>query len=145
MWPFGRKNRMPVPPAIHPNDVDLVGPRDVEWWFQQSPKGVESLSGQDVIAKMAFIAQRVEEKGTPMEEAHREVWRWFPMYYLSVEERDVGPDHLSEDDKRLPFAVKDRVNRANTNSAIGRRLKVELPLASSANAWYREAIRRNEI
>ena len=143
MWPF--KRRMPFPPVIHPNDIDLVGPRDLEWWSQQSIRGVNSLLEQDNVFVVAKIRDCFE-RGMSEEGTAKEVQRWFPNYYfLSLDHRQADRLAKSDDDRPMPVTIKDRINRANMNASIGQRLTRELPQATSANAWYRAAIRRNEI
>lgn len=146
MWPFKSRPRIPLAPLIHPDDADLVGPRDYEWWSKQSLQGINSLLRQDEVFIVAKINDCMSRQGMSDKDAVKETMRWFPVYYfLSLDDRDNAPLAETDDDRPLPVVIKDRINRARMNGSIGQRLKRELPGTSSANAWCRAAIRRNEI
>jgi hypothetical protein len=143
MWPFRKKAPVP-PPVIHPNDVDLVGPADYRWWAGQTMENINSLQSLDQPFTFAAF-KKFKARGMSADEAAKEVRRWFPYYYLRLEDRLNDPVNGSEEDRLLPIVIRDRIDRARTRPIILARLKEELPQSTSANAWYRAAIRRNQI
>ncbi len=131
-------------PAVHDDDIDLVGPRDVKWYSKLSPVDVDLLRATDLSFQAAILSSRLQN-GDTAEDVAKEIWRTRATYYLALDERNAVPPGFTQADLRLPFAIKDRINRAIMNSSVRRRLEQELPQVTSANAWFRAAIRRNEI
>lgn len=142
MWPFSRRTPAP-PPVVHPLDQGLVRPADAAWWSRQSMQSLNSMLSQDHAFFVAIIRDRMAD-GMSDEDAAREAFRWAPTYYLREDGR-TNELAASDDDMPLPAVLKDRVVRANTSPRLSKRLKAELSSCTSANAWFRAAIRNGEI
>ena len=134
---FGSKQ--PAPPcAIHPSDESLVRKEDIEWWDSLSIDDCKAFEQQDNVTKVAAIQKFMEEDGLSEEEAARKVRSNFPFYYWSLEQRDDEFFSLSDSDAKLPYVLKDRINRA----LMAQKIDVQsLNQTSSFNARARQLIR----
>jgi len=134
---FGSKQ--PAPPcAIHPSDESLVRKEDVDWWDSMTIDDCKSFEQQDNVTKVAAIQKFMEEDGLSEEEAAKKVRTNFPFYYWSLEQRYEEFFPLSESDAKLPYVLKDRINRA----LMARKIDSQsLSQSSSFNALVRQLIR----
>lgn len=133
---FGSKQ--PAPPcAIHTEDRSLVRREDEEWWNALSLNDCKTLEQQDNVFRDAALRKFMEEDGLAEEEAAKKVRLQFPFYYWTLQQRAEEHFRLSASDAKLPYVLKDRVNRALTSGAIDRNA---LGRASSMNALVREII-----
>ena len=138
---FGSKQ--PAPPcAIHAIDKTLVRDEDVAWWNGLSLDDCKVFEQQDNLTKVAAIQKFMEEDGLSEEEAAKKVRCNFTFYYWSLEERDDEHFPLSASDAKLPYVLKDRINRA----LMSRKIDSEaLSRASSLNALVRDLIRSGTV
>ncbi len=138
---FGSKQ--PAPPcAIHPSDKSLVRNEDVVWWDSLSLDDCMAFEQQDNVAIVAAIQHFIEEDGLTEEDAARKVRTNFPFYYWSLEQRDEEHFPLSNSDAKLPYVLKDRINRALMGGKIDSHA---LDHASSFNALVRELIQSGSV
>lgn len=138
---FGSKQ--PAPPcAIHPRDVVLVRDDDVVWWNGLSLEDCKAFEQQDNITKVAALQKFMEEDGLSEENATIKVRRNFPFYYWALEQREDEHVPLSASDAKLPYVLKDRVNRALMSGKVDRQA---LNRSSSLNALVRELIQSSKI
>ena len=140
---FGRSESAPKLP-IHPGDQDLVREADDIWWSTLTLKDCQTMEQQDNTTKVAALTHYIEEDGLSEEEASRQARKSFPAYYGSLEERDNEPLGFGGDDAKLPYVLKDRVNRAVVE-VIASMEKSEVRAASSINALIRSLIRSDKI
>lgn len=138
---FGSKQ--PAPPcAIHPSDKTLVRDEDAAWWNGLSLDDCKAFEHQDNITKVAAIQKFMKEDGLSEEEAAKKVRCNFPFYYWSLEQRNDEHFPLSASDAKLPYLLKDRINRTLMSRKIGREA---LSCASSLNALVRDLIRSGTV
>jgi hypothetical protein len=134
---FGSKQ--PAPPcAIHTSDRTLVRDSDVAWWNGLTLDDCKAFEQQDNITKVAALQKFMEEDGLSEEEAAKKVRRNFPFYYWALEQRENEHFPLSESDAKLPYVLKDRINRALMSRKIDHQ---SLSKATSLNALIRDLIR----
>ena len=84
----------------------------------------------------------MEEDGLSEEQAAKKVRCNFPFYYCSLEQRDEEQFSLSASDAKLPYVLKDRINRAIMSRKIDREA---LSRVSSLNALVRDLIRSGVV
>ena len=138
---FGR--RQPAPPfTIHPDDEDLVSPADIEWWNKLSLKDCQKLVQVDDVFRMGSFSQYREKDNLSAEDAAKKVRRSHLFYYLNIEHRANEKYPVGAEDAKLPYVLKDRVNRAVTSGLIDKNAFLE---ASSVNALVRALIRACRI
>jgi hypothetical protein len=138
---FGSKE--PAPPcAIHPDDQSLVRREDQEWWNDLSLDDCKSLEQQDNVFRVAALQKFMRDDGLPEEEAAKKLRLQFPFYYSTIKLRAQEHFQLSAADAKLPYVLKDRVNRAMTSGKVDR---AALGRASSMNALVRELIRSGRM
>ena len=138
---FGSK--YPAPPcAIHPGDKALVRDEDVAWWNGLSLDDCKASELQDNITKTAGIAYYMEEEGLSEEDAAKKARRDFLYYYWTLEQRKDEHFPLLAADAKLPYVLKDRINKAVTRGKIDREA---LTRTSSFNALVRDLIQSGTI
>ena len=138
---FGTKQ--PAPPCtIHPEDKDLVCNEDVDWWNSLSIDDCEAFEQQDNVAIVAVLQNFMEKDGLSEEDASKKIRTNFPYYYLSLEQRNEEHFPLSNLDAKLPYVLKERINRALMDRKIDSHA---LNQASSFNALIRGLIRAGSI
>lgn len=138
---FGSKQ--PAPPCtIHPSDEFLVREEDVAWWNGLSLDDCKAFEQQDNITIVAALQKFMEEDGLSEEDAAKMVRRSFPFYYWALEQRDDEHFPLSASDAKLPYVLKDRVNRAIISGKVDRQV---LSRSSSLNALIRDLIRSGKV
>ncbi len=138
---FGAKR--PAPPCpIHPDELDLVRPEDVEWWSGLSFENYQAWEKEDNFFRYMAFKDFVETDGLSSAEAGKKVRHFFSMFYGNLEERAEEKFNLGAADARLPYVLKDRINRAVMSGIID---KQALEQASSFNALVRQLIRSGRI
>jgi len=138
---FGSKQ--PAPPcAIHPDDKDLVREEDIRWWHGLSLDDCKALEQEDNVFRLAAFQKFIEDEGLSDSDAGRKVRLRFPTYYGSLDQRANERFALTAADAKLPYVLKDRVNRAAMNRLIDRQA---VERASSVNALIRQLIRGGRI
>ena len=142
---FGR--REPAPRAqIHSDDQDLVAEDDERWWDTLTLKGCQAMERQDNQVKVAALIQYMESDGMSEEDAARKVRRSFAAYYSSLEDRKDEPFGFGGDDAKLPYILKDRINRMVIGSVRSReKARAEFDAHTSFNALVRRKIRAQQI
>ncbi len=138
---FGSKHA-PPPCEIHDDDRDLVRNEDVKWWNGLSLDDCKALEQEDNVFRFAAWRKFVEEERLSDAEAGKKVRLSFPTYYWRIEHRADEKFLLTASDAKLPFALKDRVNRAAMSGLIN---KQAVTKASSFNALVRQLIRAERI
>lgn len=136
-------SRQPAPPcAVHLDDRALVQGEDQDWWNSLSLDDCRALEQQDNAFRVAALQKFMADDGLPEDEAAKKVRLQFPFYYWMLEQR--GQEHfpLSGADAKLPYVLKDRVNRAVTSGKIDR---AALSRASSMNALVRDLIQSRRL
>lgn len=128
--------------AIHPDDRDLVRPEDVEWWNGLSLDDCQALEHEDNVFRLAAFHKFIETDGLPDAEAGKRVRLTFPTYYSRLEYRGDEKFSLGAADAKLPYVLKDRVNRAAMSGLID---KQSFERASSVNALVRQLIRSGRV
>jgi hypothetical protein len=106
---FKKKQADPLPVEIHEADRDLVTSTDIDWFETLTPDDVRSLLQVDDVARMAHFLGK-KEAGMSEDAAAASVRKSSLYYYLTIKGRDKEPDCFQDEDARLPFCVKDRVN-----------------------------------
>jgi hypothetical protein len=138
---FGSKQ--PAPPcAIHNSDRVLVRDSDVAWWSGLSLDDCKAFEQQDNVTRVAALQKFMEEDGLSEEEAARKIRVTFPFYYWAIEQREDEHFPLSASDAKLPYVLKDRINRALMSRKIDRQ---SLSKATSFNALIRELIQSGAV
>jgi hypothetical protein len=132
-----------APPCqIHHHDQDLVIKEDIEWWSSLSIQDCQLLEQEDNHFKFAAFIKNMEMDGLSSDESARKVRLSLPYYYGKIEERDDEPFSIGAEDAKLPYVLKDRINRAVVNGMIDQK---KLLQASSINALVRGLIRSGKI
>ncbi len=133
----------PAPPCdVHPDDQDLVRTEDVDWWNGLSLDDCKSLEEEDNVFRFAAWKTFIERDGLSDLEAGKKVRLTFPTYYWKLAHRANEKFALGAPDAKLPFVLKDRVNRAVTARVID---KQAVERASSFNALIRQLIRAGRL
>ena len=127
---------------IHINDQVLVREEDVSWWSSLAPADCKALEQEDNDLRHTALQKFMEEDGMAEEAAIQRVRRLFPSYYQTLEQRDEEQVPVAEADARLPYVLKERVNRAVMNGMID---LVAADHASSMNALIRELINSGKL
>ena len=140
---FDRSEPAPKLP-IHPEDQGLVREVDDIWWSTLTLKDCRTMEQQDNTTKVATLIHYIEKDGLSEEEASRRTRKSLPAYYGSLEERDDEPLGFDGDDAKLPYVLKDRVNRAVVE-VIASMEKSEVRAASTVNALIRTLIRSGKV
>lgn len=138
---FGSKQ--PAPPcAIHPDDRAFVRTEDQEWWNSLSLEDCKALEEQDNVFRVAALIHFMEDDRLPEEEAVKKLRLQFAFFYWTLEQRAEEHFQLTAADAKLPYVLKDRVNRALMAGKIDRSA---LSRASSTNALIRQLIRAERL
>ena len=138
---FGSKQ--PAPPcAIHPDDRTFVRTEDQECWNSLSLDDCKALEEQDNVFHVAALTHFMEDDRLPEEESAKKVRIQFPFFYWTLDQRAEEHFQLTPADAKLPYVLKDRVNRAVTAGRIDR---FALSRASSMNALVRELMRSERL
>jgi hypothetical protein len=141
---FGRGE--PAPELqIHPDDLDLVSEADRQWWSTLTLKDCQVMEEQDNIFKVASLNYYMEEEGMGEEDAARRVRQSFASYYAYLNERLDEPLGFGGNDSKLPYMIKDRVNRYITTLNKNTAAQPEDVGLSSVNALIRMLIRKGAI
>jgi len=138
---FGAKQ--PAPPCtIHPHDQDLVKPEDVAWWNELSFDDCQAIEKEDNVFRFAAFKKFIEIDGLSDAEAGKKVRLAFPIFYWKLEHRAEEKFNLAATDAKLPYVLKDRINRALMSRLID---KQAVEQASSFNALVRQLIRSGRV
>jgi hypothetical protein len=141
---FGRGE--PAPELqIHPEDLDLVSEADRRWWSTLTLKDCQVMEEQDNVFKVAALTHYIEEEGMPEEDAARRVRQSFTSYYAHLKGRMDEPLAFGGDDAKLPYMIKDRVNRYILTLNKATALQPEDVGVASINALIRVLIREGRI
>lgn len=138
---FGSKQAAPSC-EVHPDDKDLVRPEDWAWWNSLSFDDVLALEEGDKPFQLALYTKFQQKDGLDREAAAKKVRLAMPYYYLKPSGRDDDRFYSDPNDKMLPYVLKNRINRAVANSLVD---KQAMLVATSANAYFRQAIRSGRI
>lgn len=136
---FSRLFRPPIggPHRIHPADADLVSETDVAWFSDLTENDIRSLGQQDDLFRLAAFTKFVDE-GMSDRDAARRVWEYFPYFYIDPSKRGDTPSGLTDEDAKLPFLIKDKVNRLASQGTLTKDLAERF---GSMNAAIRYVIR----
>ena len=140
---FGARKPAPIMP-IHPDDKELVTKHDVKWWKSLSLDDCKNFEKLDSITQTALPMKLVEEDGLSDEEAARRVRKSNVFYYETLEQRNDEPLGFVGDDAKLPYILKDRVDKAVINQ-IREMDKNDIASASSMNSIVRDLIRTTKV
>jgi hypothetical protein len=130
---------------VHPDDQDLVSEADRRWWSTLTLNDCQVFEEQDNLPKVTSFQYYIDEKGLTEEEAARRVRQSFVTYYATLEERNDEPFAFADQDAKLPYVIKDRVNRYILTLNPGTALQPADVGASSVNALVRILIRKGMI
>jgi len=127
---------------IHPDDRDLVRSEDIEWWNSLSFQDCQTLEQEDNYFRLVAITKLTRTDGLSDGEALEKVRLLFPYYYARLETREDENFPLGSADAKLPYVLKDRINRAVKDRLVDNDAVMK---ASSMNAFLRELIRSGRI
>jgi len=135
------------PPApnlpVHPDDENLVTEYDRKWWELLSLDDCKTFEEQDNAAQFSLFLKHKED-GLSDEEAAKRVRKAHVFYYGTLKQRDDDPLCVSKDDAKLPYILKDRVNKALMKYVI-KMDKKYIEAASSMNAIVRNLLKEEKI
>ncbi len=149
-WPFERGTLVP-PPAIHPDDLDMVGERDYEWWSRLTTQRYQQLWKANTISHLATFRLSQQQFGMDAEGATNEVRRRFPSYYANLESRASDLYAGAEEDRLLPVILMDRIDRGTSKASVRQKITREILAAreirptATVNSWFRAAIRNGQL
>lgn len=132
---FKKKRTDPLPVEIHEDDRDLVTSADIDWFETLTPDEVRSLLHADDVSRMAHFLGK-QRSGMSEDAAAASVRKCSLYYYLMSKGRDNEP-HFQGEDARLPFCVKDRVNKI----CLARLTRELMESSTSMNAVARTFLR----
>ena len=130
--------------AIHPDDKELVTKNDIKWWKALTLSDCKAFEKLDSITQTALSMKLVKEDGFSEEEAAKHVRKSNIFYYGNPEQRDDEPLGFIGEDAKLPYILKDRIDKAVMNH-IRKMDKNDIESASSMNAIVRNLIRATII
>ena len=133
-----RARQSAAPCAIHADDRDLVRAEDIDWWNGLSLDDCTVLEQEDNVFRFASWRKFVETDGLSDTEAGKKVRLSFPTFYWILEHRVEEKFSLGILDAKLPYVLKDRINRALMSRLIAKQAVAQ---ASSFNALVRQLIR----
>jgi len=137
------ESHQPAPPCdIHPDDRGLAGPADIDWWKGLSVSDVQALDVEDQMFRYSAFVKFVERDGLSDQEAGRRIRQMSQAYYMALEDRADEQLAWGQDDLKLPYMIKERVNRAVVAGVITRDV---VRTASSFNAVVRRLIAKGQI
>lgn len=116
---------------IHPNDRNLVKDEDVIWQLSLSPEEIKKQREKDDTLRLGLFSLLIE-KGYDDFKSTNTVLHDLPSYYIAYSQRDAMPKSDSweiryeDDELRLPFCLKNRVN--NFLYQLNRIMKKRIPL-----------------
>lgn len=123
-----------IEPDVHADDRRLVSVDDCEWFGSLSQKDVQKLlKTDDVFRTAAYL--KAKEEGLSADEAAAKVHKVFPTFYFAVSSRESSG--LMGENARLPFCVKDRINRMAADGQIDREAILTF---SSMNSYLRSML-----
>lgn len=128
--------------AIHPDDQGLVRAEDRAWWNDLSLDDCNGFEHQHTVFRAAALTSFKEDEGLSEEQALKKLRLGFPFYYLTLDERAKESFPITAADAKLPYILKDRVNRAMNGRMID---GAQLSRTSSMNALVRELIRKGQM
>jgi hypothetical protein len=129
---------------VHPDDKELITEYDIQWWESLTLDDLKAFEQQDHVAQFALYIKLVKEDGLSSEEAVRQVRKIHPFYYATLDQRDDEPLGYSGEDAKLPYILKDRINKA-VMKYIRKMDRNEIQSASSMNAIVRNLIRAGKV
>jgi len=128
---FGSKEPAPAY-EVHPDDQELITLEDAKWWETVTIAKLKSFEEEDNGARIALFTHLTKNQGMSTEKALDDVKRSFPMYYLTIKQREDKP-FLEGDKAKLPYILKQRIN----NTVIPRMTKKDID-----NGYIHSFIRR---
>jgi hypothetical protein len=131
------RHQIGCPHHIHPSDENLVDETDVAWFSNLTENDVRLLYQEDDVFRAAAY-MKYKDKGLSEEDAARKVWKYFPYFYIDPNKRGDTPPRLADDDAKLPFLIKDKVNRLASQGTLTKDLAERF---DSMNAAIRHVIR----
>ena len=141
---FGRGE--PAPELqIHPDDQDLVSDADRRWWSTLTLKHCKVMEEQDNLWKATAMGYYMEQEGMSEEHAGRRMRNSFASYYAYLNERSDERLGFVGDDAKLPYMIKDRINRYITSLDETRVVRPGDVGLSTVNALIRKLIREGTI
>ncbi|MFC1679033.1 hypothetical protein ACFL2T_02355 [Elusimicrobiota bacterium] len=130
----------PAPPcAIHSTDRELVQPQDSEWWNSLSLEDCKAFAKEDDVFRLAAFQKLIEADGLSSAEAGKKVRLTSIFFYWQLDQRADEQVELLPADAKLPYVLKDRINRAVIAGLLDEN---SIRKASSVNAAVRELIGR---
>ena len=123
---------------VHPDDLDLINPKDVKWGKSFTMKKLQKIDDQDNSTRFTLF-NHFKSEGMNGKDAALEVRKGSFYYYGKIEDRE-DEFGLIGDDSRLPFILKSTANRLMIWQ-IRKMDKFERESASSMNALVRKLIR----
>ena len=129
---------------IHPDDMDLVCEEDMSWWNSLSLGDCMALEEVDNAFRLSTFIEFRKSEGLSAEDAAKKVNLHFPSYYVSLDSRADEKCVVTAADAKLPYVLKDRVNRAAISGVIDLQA-LALGQGSSVNALVRQAIRSGRM
>lgn len=136
---FGTRQPAPNLP-IHPDDKELVTQYDIQWWESLTLDDCAAFEKQDQVAQFAMYLKLTKEDGLSENEAGKRVRKNHIFYYGTLEQRADEPLGFISEDAKLPYIIKDRVNKAVMKYVL-KMDKTKIESASSMNAIVRNLIK----
>jgi len=140
---FGTRQPAPNLP-IHPDDKELVTDYDIEWWESLTLDDCVAFEKQDQVAQFALYLKLTKEDGLSKDKASKHVRKNHIFYYGTLEQRADEPLGFIGEDAKLPYILKDRVNKAVMQYVL-KMDKKKIESASSMNAIVRNLIRTGTV
>lgn len=134
---------------IDPNDINLITDDDINWQMELSPRDIETLRNQDDIFRMGRFSKLIESGHNDVSAA-KAVLKDYPFYYIYPSQRcimpmsETGEIIYTDDELRLPFCLKNRVNNlflsSSHDSSKKRLLNYYTSTSKSLNSMIRQMI-----
>jgi hypothetical protein len=121
--------------------ADGVTEADIRWWWNLHDLERRMMGLDDDNSKLAFILQKTQEQGLPVQQAATELRRFMPIYGDPTDTR-----HTTGDDRPLPHELKDRVNRwLQTKMPDPDGFRRQLARTTTYNAFVRAELRAGRV
>lgn len=99
------------PHPVHHEDAGIIDDDDRRWFCSLTKKDIAALTKVDDVHRLAAFIKFREEEGLSEKAAARRCWKYFPYFYLDPAERGRNSLGLAGPNVKLPFLIKDKVNR----------------------------------
>ena len=136
---------------LHKHDTGMITRADLDWFNALSgTEEIAQIFETDHIFREGAFASEIKG-GLDSKSASLKVVEAYPFFYINTEDRfempHMGEDSIpyTDDDMRLPFFIKNRVNRFTSSLFLSVRFGIKRKESLTFNAFIRRMLREGKL